>query len=156
MKLKIILVLLISTLCNAQITLNDLKTILKMDYDSFETFAMNKGYTYESVRKEMENEKKFYGVFYKKGSNWDTKYIGLYTDYIHLGKKHVFFQTSKENDYLLIKEQLKKQGFKLIYTDEVEGTFLKEYHNSIYVLFLETKKDNLNRRYYIIALEFIK
>jgi hypothetical protein len=154
MKIKLILTLLISTICNAQITLNDMKSIIKMDFDSFETFSMNKGYTFENVRKEMENEKKFYGVFYKKGSNWDTKYIGLYKDYIKLGQKHVFFQTSKENDYLLIKKQLKEQGFNLVFTDEVEGTFLKEYHNSKYIVFLETLKDNLDRQYYIIALEF--
>mgnify|MGYP006213902427 FL=1 len=47
MKIKFLLLFFVSTISYAQITLNDMKTILKMDYDSFETFAMNRGYVFK-------------------------------------------------------------------------------------------------------------
>ena len=72
--MKFLLVFFISTIGSAQITLNDMKTILKMDYDSFETFVMNKVFIFDSREKD-----DFESVSYDKGLGENTKYITLYT-----------------------------------------------------------------------------
>lgn len=134
MKIKIILTLLISTICNAQITLNDMKTILNNDIDYFETFSLTKGYVFKEIIKKDKKD----GIAYAKGVGKESKHLALYSSYFEIGKKHIMYQTSRETDYLLIKKQLIEQGFKLIETYDYEGVLYKDYKNKLYYVTLRT------------------
>ena len=153
MKIKIILALLISTLCNAQITLNDMKTILNNDIDFFETFALNKGYVFNEI---IKNDKKE-GIAFSKGIEKDSKHLTLYSSYFKIGNKAFHYQTSIESDYLIIKKQLIEQGFKLIETYDYEGVLYKEYKNKRYHITLRTGKASHNTgflEFYCVDLEY--
>lgn len=151
MKIKIIVALFISTLCNAQITLNDMKSILKMDYDGFETFAMNKGFVFSQICKNDEE-----CVNYVKGKGDYTKYITLYTKISKsLHKKKVNYQTYNKTEYLLIKKQIKEQGFRLLdaSTSQKNGQFFKLYQNKNYQVLIGIGKNNSGTAYDINILE---
>ena len=151
MKIKILLTLLISTISYAQISLNDMKSILKMDYDSFETFAMNKGFVFNKICKNDEE-----CVNYGKGKGDKTKYITLYTKLSKsLYKKKVNYQTYNETEYLLIKKQMKEQGFRLLdsSTSQKNGQFFKLYQNKKYQVLIGIGKNNSDTVYDINILE---
>ena len=40
---------------NAQLTINDMKMILKMDLDKFETFALKRGYAFNKIIDDIRN-----------------------------------------------------------------------------------------------------
>ena len=155
--MKIILALLISTLCNAQITLIDMKTIIKMDYDSFETFAMKKGFSFSNIQSD-EQKKPYESVTYTKGLGKNTKYITLYSKFIDFNKRSVIYQTNNETEYLLIKNQMKEQGFVLFDTEHFQerGVLFKTYKNKNYTLILGTGKNEINTVTYEISLEIIE
>jgi hypothetical protein len=155
MKIKIILALFISTLCNAQITLNDMKLFLNNNIDYYETFALNNGYVFKEIIKKDE----FDGVAFAKGIGKDTKHLVLYSSYSEYGKMAFFYQTSKESDYLLIKKQLLEQEFKLIDTYDYEGNLIKEYKNKLYKITLKTGRMSESWgiiEFYTAILEFNK
>jgi hypothetical protein len=156
MKIKIILALLFSTLCNAQISLNDMKTILKMDYDSFETFALNRGFLFSHFCDDKFDDE---CVNYIKGVGKQTKYITLYKYDTNFNKKNVTYQLSIESEYLLIKKQMKEQGFNLIDTKEwkEKGVLFKYYENKYYRLTIAVVgKDKTNTVDYEITLRLIE
>jgi hypothetical protein len=154
MRIKIILALFISTLCNAQITLNDMKTILKMDYDSFETFAMNKGFLFSKFCDDKFDDE---CVTYIKGVDKKTKYITLYKKDTKFNRKNVTYQLSIESEYLLFKKQMKEQGFSLIDTKEwkEKGVLFKYYENKYYSLTIAVGRLNANSVDYEITLRLI-
>ncbi len=154
MKIKIILALLISTLCNAQITLNDMKTILNNDIDYIETFALSKGYSFNKIIDYDEME----GIQYSKGVGKDSKHLTFYSSFYKIGKKTFHYQTSRQNEYLLIKKQLIEQGFKLIKTYDNEGVLYKEYKNKRYYILLRTGISQYPTltEFYCADIEFIE
>ena len=145
--------MLISTFCNAQITLNDMKSILKMDYDSFETFVMNKGFIFDSRQKD-----DFESVSYVKGLGENKKYITLYKRMLNNYKKSVNYQTPNESEYLSLKKQMKEQGFYFFetYENNDENVFTKIYRNKIYELRVYSIKNKYNNVTYEIGFDFIK
>lgn len=157
MKIKFLLVFFISTISYAQITLNDMKTIIKMDFDSFETFVMNKGFSYSKIGSTLSKDA-FECVTYTKGLGEKTKYITLYKKYIDYNKRNVTYQTNSETEYLLIKKQSKEQGFNLYDTLEYEekGVLFKTYKNKNYELTLGIGKNEVNSVTYEISLQFIE
>jgi hypothetical protein len=154
MKIKFLLVFFVSTISYAQITLNDMKTILKMDYDSFETFAMNKGFSFFKI----DDEDGSNSIIYIKGQGEKTKYITFYKKYIDFNRKMVSYRTQSQKEYLLVKQQLKEQGFSLYETFQydAEGVLFKSYRDKKYELTLGTGKNELNSVTYEISLKFIK
>jgi hypothetical protein len=160
MKIKFLLVCFVSTINYAQITLNDMKTIIKMDYDSFETFAMNKGFVFSSFCDDKIDDE---CVSYSKGVGEKTKYITLYRKYIdYYGKevcrKKVTYQISLESEYLLFKKQMKEQGFSLVDSKEWEekGVLFKYYENKYYKLNLAVSRYQVNSADYEITLTLKK
>jgi hypothetical protein len=106
----------------SQISLTEMIAVYKMNFDQFETFSLKKGFHFSK----MEDEENFTSVSYTKGQGVGTKYIQLYTKFFADGK-NVTLQTSVENDYLSIKEQASKMGFKLIETENYKGSLRKVY-----------------------------
>jgi hypothetical protein len=153
MKIKFLLVFFASTISYAQIALNDMKTILKMDYDSFETFTMNKGFSFFKI----DNENDCESVVYTKGVGEKTKYITLYKKYFDFNRRAVTYRTNSHEEYLLIKQQLKQQGLSLYETfqDEAQGVLFKSYRDKKYELTLGTGKNELNSVSYEISLQLI-
>jgi hypothetical protein len=151
MKIKIILAFLVSTLCNAQITLNEMKTILNNDVDYLETFALTKGYFFNKII----DDDKMKGVKYTKGIKKDNHLV-LYSSYYKIDKKVFTFQTSSQIDYLSIKKQLIEQEFKLIETYNDRGVLCKIYKNKQYCITLSTgkTKDFQLLDFYGINIEF--
>jgi hypothetical protein len=152
MNIKFLLVFFVSTLSYAQITLNDMKTIIKMDSDSFETFAMNRGYVFSRF---CDGELKC--VVYTKGLGDKTKFITLYTKYYGIDDNSFTYQTSSEIEYLSIKKQMKEQGFVLFDTVEWQekGVLFKYYKNRNYKLTIGVGKNEINTVDYEISLDFL-
>ncbi len=156
MKINLILALLISTISYSQISLNEMKTILKMDYDSFETFVMNKGFVFN----DRQNDNFDY-VSYVKGYGKNTRYISLYTRSLANYKKKVNYQTAIESEYLSLKKQMKEQGFYFFETfdnneNNDEKVFAKIYRNKIYELRVHSIKSEDNIVTYEIGFEYLK
>ncbi len=153
MKIKFLLMFFVSTISYAQITLNDMKTILKMDYDSFETFVMNKGFTFDNRRNDdLES------ITYVKGFGEKTKYISIYTKIRKNYKKSVNYQTESEVEYLSIKKQMKEQGFYFFetYENNDNKTFTKAYRNKIYELRVHSIRNEFNTVTYEIGFDYIE
>ena len=129
-----------------------MKTILKMDYDSFETFAMNRGYVFKEF---CNGELKC--VTYTKGLGDKTKFITLYTKYYEVNENSFTYQTSSEIEYLSIKKQMKELGFVLYDTDEWQekGVLFKEYKNRNYKLTIAVGKNEINTVNYEISLHYL-
>jgi hypothetical protein len=151
MKINLILALLISTFCNAQITLNDMKTILNNDIDYLETFALNRGYVFDKFI----DENKLEGIKYSKRNEKNNQLV-IYSSYYDTGRKVFSFITSSQKDYLLIKKQLIEQGFKLNNNFNYEGSLCKDYSNKKYILVLCTakSKDFELSEFYCVNIEY--
>jgi hypothetical protein len=113
----------------SQITINDMIAVYKMDLDQFETFVLKRGYEFSSLK----DDDQVFGSTYVKGFEGNTKYITLFTRYFSDGKC-VTIQTSKEDEFLKFKEQLKIYGYKLVSTKNIEGRLYKSYKNTIWNL----------------------
>jgi hypothetical protein len=128
---KIIIILSFSITANAQITLTEMFSMLKMNSDNFETYVLKKGYEFSNIK----DDDNVFGFTYVKGYEDETKYITLYEKYFEYGK-HLTYQTSNKNEYLLIKKQLIELRFKLFESFNFEGSIVKKYKNNIYILTL--------------------
>lgn len=116
---------------NAQLTINDMKAILKMDLDKFETYAYNLGYEYKGFHK----TERVYGITFKKGYGQDTKYISLYEKYFNDGK-NLTYQLSNKNEYLNLKKQIELLNFRLVRTFDFEDSLVREYINNTHKISL--------------------
>lgn len=152
MIIKFLLVFFISTISYAQITLNEMKTILNKDIDYIETFALSRGYSFKEIIKDDIEE----GIGYVKGVGKETKHLAFYSSSNANGGKVLFYQTGRETDYLLIKKQLIEQGFKLTATYDNEGVLHKEYKNTLYKVRLRTGKADYPslREFYTVEILF--
>lgn len=112
---------------NAQLTINDIKMILKMDLDKFETYAYNNGYKFKG----MQETERVFGITFKKDYGLDTKYITLYEKYFNDGKT-LTYQLSKKSEYLNLKKQIELSGFKLIRIFNFDDSLVREYKNASY------------------------
>ena len=112
-------------------------SMLKMNSDNFETYILKKGYEISNIK----DTDKVFGFTYVKGYEKETKYITLYERYFSHGK-HLTYQTSNKNEYLLVKKQLIEFGFKLIESLNFDGSIVKKYKNNSYEL---TLINGLNR-----------
>lgn len=150
MKYKILVsVLLFSSFVNAQISINEMKNFLKMDLDNFENQALNKGFEFSEIK----NEENIYGITFKKGHSLNTKYISLYEKFFTAGKS-VEYQTSLKSDYLLIKNQLITQNFKLIVNEVYNGHWHKIYRNNYFIVDLYSGKNEDNVPIYEISISY--
>lgn len=140
MKYKILVsVLLFSSFASAQISINEMKNILKMDLDTFETYTLNKGYSFSNIK----DDEHTYGITYVKGTGSTTKFITLYEKYFD-EYKQLTYQTEMKSEYLLIKKQLLESGFKLFSQENFEGSIVKKYKNTTHAV---TLINGLNRGY---------
>ena len=150
--LLIFALILSSQTIKAQITLNDMKTILNNDIDYIETFALSRGYSFNTI---IDYDKKE-GIAYSKGVEKDSKHLMYYSSFFETGKVGLTYQTSRETDYLLIKKQLSEQGFKLSDTYNFEGDLYKVNKNKIYKVTLRMGRAQYPdlREFYCIDIEF--
>lgn len=141
-------IVLFSCYANAQMSINEMKSILKMDLDKFETYALNKGYGFSNIKDDEDT----YGITYVKGTASATKYITLYEKYFYKDKC-VTYQTEIKSEYLLIKKQLIESGFKLFSEQNIEGSIVKKYKNNTHEV---TLINGLNRGYDTYEITIVK
>jgi len=148
--MKFILFLFYITICFksfSQLTLVELKNILKMDLNKFETYALNRGYNFDEVNE----EEKVFGHSYRKGDGDLSKYLTLY-DKFYEQNRTVTYQTSETKEYLSFKNEIERDGFQLTKTENFEGTSLKFYSNSTYNLRIYVGKGEIADNVYEINL----
>lgn len=119
----------ISLYCNSQMTLNEMKNILKLDINKFETYTLNRGYSFSGV----DESEYVSGVSYVIGKGSLTKYLTFYDKWATRGKV-VTYQTGDKNEYLNLKKQIEQEGFNLFKTETFNGRIVKEYRNENFVL----------------------
>jgi hypothetical protein len=109
-----------------QIKVTTLMNILKMNYNQFENYSLENGWTLDKV----ENSKNYEGVVYTKGSGSKKEFITLYKKYFNEGN-HVEFQTSNKEHYILFKNEIIKNGFKLKKTETKENIIRYTYTKNV-------------------------
>lgn len=122
---------------NAQLTINDMKMILKMDLDKFETFALKRGYAFNKII----DDNNIYGLIFKKGHGRETRYMSLYSKYFEYGKATVY-QITNKSEYLNLKKQIEENGFKLLNIENYDGSLFKYYTNNVYEITLVSANKN--------------
>jgi hypothetical protein len=149
MKIFVFSFLIVSNVTFAQISLNEMKNILNLNADKFETFAMNKGFEYS----ESKNTENYESIAYTKGFGAQTQYIILYPRFF--GKRCITYQTCSKKSYLAIKTQLKEQNFTYLTTKRNEQTnwLHNEYMSKQYLLSLASGYLDANEVVYEITLE---
>ena len=115
-----------------QINPSEMFKIYEMDFDQFESYALNKGYEID----EPVNKDNLHGVSYVKGLGNNRYYISLYDVFV-VNEKAVDYQLKNSNEFLKFKTQLKNMGFKLYSTENVthengEKTLHNIYRNKIW------------------------
>jgi hypothetical protein len=166
MKIKIILALLISTISYAQITLNELETVIEIDSAGFKTFAMKKGFKlHEIINDELKEDNKITegyitgnGMSFKKENKKFTLYFNYYGT---KGRKKILYENASKSEYLLIKKTLIEKGyFRLDYWNDTGRKEYDRYHESYlnknkevpYVIDLEIRTQG-NNVVYVISIE---
>ncbi len=108
-------------------TLTELVDLTTMDVDQFDTYATNKGFRYLESQDEEQIKGYRYCYNQSKTSNWAEKYISLYLIDYETPSRLITYQTSKSNDYLKIKNQVKQYGFKFVEAKNNNGATFLEY-----------------------------
>jgi len=99
------------------------------DYDDFDTYVSKKGYEYATSLNDEISESRFYN-FKRESSNNKAKYWIRYFRYFEgqtNAKTNISWQTARQNDYVLIKDQTKSSGFKPVETGNYEETIYSTY-----------------------------
>ncbi len=102
-----------------------------MNIDEFESYALGKGYTFDKFNNDNDSQSQSY----KKGKGDTTKYISVKKV---LSENYVTYETSNSNEFLLIKNQMKKLGFIFVMEDSYNGFLHKIYTNYKYGMKLVT------------------
>lgn len=145
MKIFIILILLAfgNLYYSQSFTIIELQNLVQKNSDDFDTFVSQKGYLFNTSEKDNLYEKKSYTF----GRNPNSKNLSLffitkfeYSD----GSKIVSWQTIKQSDYLKIKMELKKLGYKYLSSEITTSGANANYYklkNKLLSLFSGTAKD---------------
>ena len=137
-----------SYLSFGQMTVSDMVKINNMNLDEFETYALERGYTFKEIK---DKKERAYGHTYMQGRGITTKYLTLYTKYIG-GFNLVTYQTSSSSEFLNIKNQLKTLGFVLRTEEHYDGTPYKEYRNNKYEMSIYTGAGEDGTNFFEISL----
>jgi len=124
---KLILLLFIPLVSFGQGELAQLIRVAKMDIESFEIYALEKGYTLN----EFVDEENFKGLEMQKGFGSTTEYLSVYSKWYNEKYKSVY-QGEKQRRLPDIYGELKKMGFKLFDTESMTTdngitSYVKEY-----------------------------
>lgn len=140
MKKTIILLLLLvitSNIFSQNLNLSDLIKMIKMDVETFDTYITQKGFSFESNMSDELAE----GRIYKhsnvkiKGDKFVSKYQYVNKDYTDPYKNHIQLQTIYKDEYVGIKSDLLKYGFKFSYTKKMDENIFngKDGFESVYL-----------------------
>ena len=131
----------LTTLSYSQITISELIKVAKMDRDSFEIYALDKGYSYDKIEV-TENQNRL--VYYKKNGSLEC-YLKHYTKFYI--KKHTSGQQTSNVDLLIWYNQLKELGFEIKDTFEFAGAYCKNYTKGKAMVSIYIKKDFIEMGY---------
>ena len=125
MKKLILLLLFIPLVSFGQISISDLIKVGKMDMESFEIYALEKGYRFE----DLQNKDSYKGLKMKKSNGSRTEFLTLYLDHNIVNVK---YKGPVQERLVSIYKELKSLGFKIDRTFEWndEKIYVKEYSRS--------------------------
>lgn len=151
-------ILLLSIVAQGQtFSLKELELINSMEVIDFHDYFINKGFSFsnvDSTYKTINYHFKIPGSDPKMVKGYASVYYSTDTKDMHRG---VSWETTNKDDYLLIKGQLKQQGFKNVKTevenDKIIFTFRKG--NIVVIIYSDTTVDTYNRKiaHYEIVVE---
>ena len=134
-----------------QINPSEMFKIYEMNFDQFETYALNKGYEID----EPVNQDGLHGVRYVKGLGYNRSYISLYDVFV-FNRKTVDYQLKNSNQFLNFKTQLKNMGFRLYSSENYTGKDGdKSLHNIYRNKIWEFSINSIQGGYYEINLRKI-
>ena len=115
---KLILILLFIPLVaiGQSISVSNILKVAKMDRESFEIYAMDKGFVFN----EFEEDENFKGLSMFKGEYGSEEYLTNYSKYFWY-KQSVNYQTANTKRLSSIYKELKTLGFKLVDSNGVEN-----------------------------------
>jgi len=112
----------ISSLSFCQTNISEMMKVYTMNFDQFETFALNKGYKFKDILDTNDQLE----VSYVKGLGSNTKYIKLDLRSFGFGNR-VTYQTASSAEFAKFKNEFINIGFKLVETTNFNGALEKEY-----------------------------
>ena len=129
MKNIFLILLFIPLVSYGQISISDLIKVGKMDLESFEIYALEKGFRFNKI--ENDEEDNLYGLGMKKPDGQRTEYLTNYQKYYGDAARAVNYQGPIQEKLVSIYKELKSLGFEMYDMSEYENDgktyFLKEY-----------------------------
>jgi hypothetical protein len=144
--MKNLLLLLFVFVCNivfSQTTITELMNVAKMDSESFEIYAMNKGYKFYKYF----NEEDAQGIYMFQGEYGSERYLIKYLEFF--GKKNTSnYQTANTNELSKLYIELDTLGFKISWKGQRKENFVKEYTRGNESLIIYIKQNWLEIGYH--------
>ena len=139
MKKLLLLLLFIPLVSFGQISISDIIKVGKMDLESFEIYALEKGFRHNKIDK---TEDSFYGLEMKKSDGIRTEYLTNYQKYGISNRRAAIYQGPIQERLVSIYKELKSLGYEMHGMSESESNgktyFGKEYikngYETIYIL----------------------
>ncbi len=123
-KIMFLFLLILSTnISIGQISIQELIQIGNMDSETFEIFAIDRGYSFYKFH----NNTNYKGIMMTKVEGGTTRYIACYSLF-YSSDKVSNYQTSNINELKSIYQELKKIGFVLESSEDVDGFYNKVYN----------------------------
>ena len=140
MKKLILLLIFIPLVSFGQITISDIIKVGKMDLESFEIYALEKGFRFDNIENEEENN--LYGLTMSKVEGQRTEYLSYYQKFFGVADRAVNYQGPVQEKLVSIYKELKSLGYEMHGMSESESNgktyFGKEYikngYETIYIL----------------------
>src|SRR5438093_8830889 len=103
--LTILLLTITNNLLSQKFSLNELIKLNNANWDDFDTYVTSKGYEYYTTEDKYYSETRAYA--YKQSASSKAGYFIAKSIFKQYTKKMTSFQTTKKDEYLAIKNQLK-------------------------------------------------
>ncbi|WP_313101290.1 hypothetical protein [Epilithonimonas sp.] len=148
-----LLLLLIAFQINAQVLkLNDLKYLVDSNIEKADTYILSKGYDFFENTTQNENCTSILWA-YKRNSNNNQSSNFLGKDICSEGFKYIFYQTSSRDIYNLVRDEVKKDGFKFVNQQTGKNGEIKyTYSKNKYEVTMFAGLSNDNRNNYYISM----
>lgn len=117
-------------------SLTELINMTKMNIDDFDTYASNKGFKFLETTDTEQQKGITYAFNQSSYSKKADKFISLFFEYFGQTNKNVTYQTSKTEEYLKIKNQIKPLGFTFKETKTFNGSTFLVYTKGKYEIIL--------------------
>jgi hypothetical protein len=124
MKLLLLIFSLSCSVALGQISIQELISVSKMDSESFEIYALKKGFNFYRLKN--DEHTKGIGMQQFISEKEITRYLFCYSKFFDV-RYHSNYQTSQTNELQKLYQDLGLLGFKLVDRREFEDRYVKSY-----------------------------